>query len=354
MSNEMIPSPFGAVAAPDTAGARQSQSREVAETQTKYLMAERFPRDEPGCALSIVRSFDRFGLAEKAQYQYKRGTEVIIGPTIRAAEAMAQKWGNLDFGFRELSRGVGPDGVPFSEVESFAVDLQSRTRRSVAFIMRHWRDTKNGGYKLKDERDVYEAMSNQASRRTRACILALIPGDIVESAMRQAEVTLKANVDCTPEAVSKMLSSFEKFGVNKAAIEASIQRKIEPGASLDPGHMVRLRRSYQSIKEGVASPEELFDIEARPSAADVVNAAAAGKAPKPKAKDVPDPATGEVPPPPAVEPAMSYAQYAEKIKQAASADVAEFVIEAAFDADMADDQINDLRKLIESHFKGTK
>lgn len=349
MTNEIIQSPFGAVATQDTAGARQSQSREIAETQTKYLMAERFPRDEPACSLSIVRSFDRYGLAEKAQYQYKRGTEMIVGPTIRAAEAMAQKWGNLDFGFRELSRGVGPDAIPFSEVESFAVDLQTRTRRSVSFIVRHWRDTKQGGYRLKDERDIYEMMSNQASRRTRACILALIPGDIVESAMRQAEVTVKANVDCSPAAVVKMLDAFEKMGVGKAAIEASLQRKIEPGASIDPGHMVRLRRSYASILEGVASPEELFDIAAKASGADAVNAAAPAK---PKAqKPKPDQSTGEVPAPP---PPSSYAEWVEKIKLTASLEIAQFVIDQAADDGLPSDQMADLIKFATEHFSTPK
>jgi hypothetical protein len=51
--NNAVANPFGSKtsAIVETAGARQSQSRELAEMQTKYLMAQRFPNNHPqhGC-----------------------------------------------------------------------------------------------------------------------------------------------------------------------------------------------------------------------------------------------------------------------------------------------------------------
>jgi hypothetical protein len=159
--------PFGSKthAVVETAGARQSQSRELAEMQTKYLMAQRFPRDVVANTDKILNAFTRPALAEKSQYQFSRGGSDIVGPSIRAAEAIAQQWGNMEFGFREVSRATGEDGVPYSEVEAFAADLEARNRRPLQFIVRHWRDTKKGGYKLNDERDIYELIANQAQRR---------------------------------------------------------------------------------------------------------------------------------------------------------------------------------------------
>lgn len=257
--NELVASPFGnrGTAVADTAGARQDQSRELAETQVKYLMAQQFPRDVIANTDKILNAFTRPTLAEQSQYQFSRGGSDISGPSIRAAEAMAQQWGNIEQGFRERSRGVDGKGVPFSEVEAFCVDLESRTTKRLQFIVRHWRDTKSGGYQLKDERDIYELIANQAQRRVRACILALIPGDVVDAAMQQAEVTLKAKADTSPEAVQKIITAFDQFGVTKEHIEKRIQRRLD---AITPAQVVTLKRIYASLRDGMSGPEEWFEM----------------------------------------------------------------------------------------------
>lgn len=258
--NDLVASPFGraAVATQQTAGARQSQSRELAETQTKYLMAQQFPRDVVANTDRILNAFTRPTLAEKAQYQFARGGSDIVGPSIRAAEAIAQQWGNLEQGFRELSRGIDVDGVPFSEVEAYCVDLEARTGKRLQFIVRHWRDTKKGGYALKDERDIYELVANQAQRRVRACILSTIPGDVTEAAMAQAEKTLTTKADTSPEAMAKMLEAFAPFGVTKEHIEKRIQRRLD---AIRPAQVVTLKRIYASLRDDMSEPKDWFEME---------------------------------------------------------------------------------------------
>lgn len=258
---ETIESPFASralVAPHDSAGSRQNQSRELAETQTKYLMAERFPRDEVAAMDRILNAFSRPTLAEKAAYQFSRGGSDIAGPSIRAAEAISQQWGNMDSGWRELQRGVDTGGVPFSEVEAFCVDLQSRNSKRLQFIVRHWRDTKKGGYKLTDERDIYELCANQAQRRLRACILASVPGDVTEAAMQQAEVTLKSKADTSPEAMLKMVEAFAPFGITREHIEKRIQRRID---AIQPAQVVSLKRIYASLRDDMSAPKDWFEID---------------------------------------------------------------------------------------------
>jgi hypothetical protein len=264
--NEVM-NPFGSKthAVVETAGARQSQSRELAEMQTKYLMAQRFPRDVVANTDKILNAFTRPALAEKSQYQFARGGSDIVGPSIRAAEAIAQQWGNMEFGFREVSRAIGEDGVPYSEVEAFATDLEARNRRPLQFIVRHWRDTKQGGYRLKDERDIYELIANQAQRRVRACIIAMIPGDVLDAAMQQAEVTLRTKADTSPEAMAKMLEAFVPFGVTKDHIEKRIQRRLD---AIQPAQVVMLKRIYASLRDDMSSPSDWFDIEVGTAHAD--------------------------------------------------------------------------------------
>lgn len=304
--NEIVESPFaaarGAVAPHDSAGSRQNQSRELAETQTKYLMAERFPRNEVAAMDKILNAFSRRTLAEKAQYQFARGGSDVAGPSIRAAEAIAQQWGNMDSGWRELQRGVDAGGVPYSEVEAFCVDLQSRNSKRLTFIVRHWRDTKQGGYKLKDERDIYELCANQAQRRLRACILASIPGDVTEAAMQQAETTLKASADTSAEAMAKMIEAFAPFGVTKEHIEKRIQRRLD---SITPAQVVSLKRIYASLRDDMSTPGEWFEMGEAPPPADAtgsldkVRQATAAKKTATKPAPTPEPAPAT---PPAADP----------------------------------------------------
>jgi hypothetical protein len=351
--NEVVDSPFqsrsGSTQVAEGAGSRALQSRENAEVLAMVAMAKRFPRDQAAAADRIRNAFTRTTLAEKAQYQFARGGSDIIGPSIHSAQAMAQQWGNLSNGWREVSRSVGPDGVGVSEVEAFCVDYESTNRESITFVVRHWRDTKRGGYALKDERDVYELCANQAQRRKRACILAQIPSDVTEMAMEQASVTLKTSADTSPEAMHKMVAAFGEFGVTKEQIEKRIQRRLD---SIQPAQVVALKRIYVSLRDEMSTPADWFEIEAEqaaaPSGLDAVKAAAkaagSGKA-APAARTARkgiDPQTGEVAPPaaaapaaaktgsdePAV-PAKSYAAYADSVLQATDAETAALELDVA-------------------------
>ena len=195
-------------------------------------------------------------------------------------------WGNLSFGFREVSRGIGADGVPYSEVEAFCWDMESTTYQPLQFMVRHWRDTKKGGYKITDERDIYELCANQAQRRKRACILAVIPGDVIEAAMKQADVTLRTKADTSPEAMAKMVEAFEPFGVTKEQIEKRIQRRLD---SITPAQVVTLKRIYASLRDEMSTAADWFDFED-------------GAPQKPAA-----------PPPPQALPALSAADFKKKL-----------------------------------------
>ena len=255
--NELVESPFAGKAIAETAGARQDQSREIADLQVTYLMAQQFPRDEVKAMDKILLAFTRTLLAEKSQYEYSRGGTDIRGPSIKAMEAIATAWGNVDAAWRERSRGVDSRGIPYSEVEAVAVDLQSRTRKRISFIVPHWRDTRQGGYALKDERDVYELCANQAQRRVRACLEAVVPSDVVEAAMQQADATLKAKADCSAEAMGKMVDAFAQFGVTKEQIEKRIQRRLD---SITPMQVVTLKRIYASLRDEMSTPAEWFEM----------------------------------------------------------------------------------------------
>ena len=273
MSNNIarIDNNFGAPATTGGEGRAMAEAeshRAIAEVQAAVMMAKQFPRDQRRAVDRILDSCTRTSLADAAMYQYARGGTNITGPSIRLAEAIAQQWGNIQFGFREIGRGVGPDGVGYSEVESYAWDIETNTRKPINFRVRHWRDTKKGGYPLKDERDIYELVANQAARRTRNCILAVIPGDVVESAVQQCDVTLKTQIEITPETIKNMLDKFSEYGVTKEQLEKRIQRRMD---AITPALVLNLRKIFNSLKDGMSSPDEWFEPETAPQENEALN-----------------------------------------------------------------------------------
>ncbi|MCM1513355.1 MAG: hypothetical protein NC112_09670 [Oxalobacter formigenes] len=246
---EMPRQQVGALAASD-------QQRAIAEVQAAMMIARANPRNEQQSINKIINAFSRPSLAEASTYEYSRGGTAIIGPSIRTAEAIAQLWGNLQFGFREIQRGKDMEGIGFSEVEAVAWDVENNTKRVLQFQVRHWRDTKKGGYPITDERDIYELVANQAQRRVRSCILAVIPGDVVETALEQARTTLTASADTSAEALKKMIERFAEYDVNKEQIEKFIQRHL---SAITPAQVIRLRHIFNSIKDGMSKASDWFD-----------------------------------------------------------------------------------------------
>lgn len=229
-------------------------SRQTQEVQGQIIMAKKFPRDYVASCNRIMQACQRKGLAEKAMYEYPRGGQKVIGPSIRLAEALAQNWGNMSFGIVELEQKSGE-----SQVMAYAWDLETNTRQEKIFSVPHIRSTKKGNVALTDPRDIYEMVANQGARRLRACILGIIPGDVVEDAVEQCSQTLIGNADKPIiDLVKDMAAIFEKeFSVPLDAIEKYIGCK---STAFSMNDLVRLKRVYTSLKDGMAKREEIFEL----------------------------------------------------------------------------------------------
>ena len=289
--------------------ANTDQQRAVAEVQAAMMIARMNPRDPIAAMDRILNACTRPTLANAAVYTYSRGGTDITGPSIRLAEAMAQSWGNMQFGIRELEQRGGE-----STVQAFAWDVETNTRREVTFQVPHERHTKRGVTKLTDPRDVYELVANQGARRLRACILAVIPGDVTEAAVQQCTLTTEASADTSEEGVTKMLRVFSKLGVSKEQIEKFIQRRTE---AIRPAQVVRLVQIATSLREGMSIVADWFEVVAAgPSSSgiDAVKAATTAKAAdsKPVGKTL--------------------AQYKAEIDNATGAEAAALVLDESRDA----------------------
>lgn len=250
-SNNISMSPVATPSQPSTMLAAE-QARAVAEVQASLVVARANPRNEVECQNNILNACKRKSLAEQALYAYPRGGQLVTGPSIRLAEVLARHWRNLHYGFREVGRGKD-----YSEVEAFCHDLETNVRVTRQFQVRHLRDTKQGSKKLGSERDKYELIASMAQRRVRACILEIIPGDIVDSAVEACEATLKQNLKNITKQIENIKKSFQAIGVTVEMLEAYLQRPLK---SIVPVDVVNLRKIHRSIMDGIGTVEDFFNL----------------------------------------------------------------------------------------------
>lgn len=237
-----------------TATVAAETAKAAEEIQAALVIAKRFPRDENAAYNKIITACKRKRLAQGAMYAYPRGGQMVTGPSIRLAEVLAQAWGNVDFGIKELSQENGE-----SEVLAYCWDLETNTRQTKLFKVPHKRFTKRGVQTLTDSRDIYELIANQGARRLRACILGVIPSDIVDEAVDQCDKTVQgATSEPIADRIKKMVVAFGEIGVTKEMIEKRLGHKIDVTIDLELAGLIKI---FNSIKDGMTDRATWFEFE---------------------------------------------------------------------------------------------
>lgn len=233
--------------------AQASASREMEEVKGQIFMAKQFPRNVFDSERRILDACKRPALAQTAVYRYPRGGQSVEGPSIRLAEVLAQNWGNLSFGIKELEQRPGE-----SVAMAYAWDLETNVREEKIFTVPHSRYTKSKGVtKLTDPRDIYELVANNGARRLRACILGIIPGDITEKAIEECNRTLTGNnKEPLKDRISVALDAFkDKYKVTQEQIEARMGYNVGAFTERDYADLIKI---FTSIKDGMSKVEDWF------------------------------------------------------------------------------------------------
>ena len=267
-----------------------AQTRAAQEVQAAMVVAKKFPRDCIAAERRILDACKRPALARAAAYEYQRGGGTITGPSIRLAEVAAQAYGNLDFGIIELEQRNGE-----SSVMAYAWDLETNTRSTKVFTVRHERRSGRGDEnavikRLSDPRDIYEMVANNGARRLRACILAVIPGDIIESALDECEKTMAGqNSKPLADRIKEMLTLFAPYRVSQDMLEDRIGHKL---GTITERELLALGRVFTSIRDGFGDVAEYFTVNAPPPGTGRAAGLKAALAPAPQ-----QPAPAAPPPP---------------------------------------------------------
>lgn len=235
-------------------GGAVEESAEIANIQGKMILARNFPRIVDSCMDAIRVECKNISLAKSAIYEFPRGDSVVTGPSIRLAECVARHWGNIISGVKEICT-VGKR----STMRAYCWDLQTNYADEKVFDVELVRVTKKGSYDLTDPRDRYEMMANQAARRKRACIQAVIPQFVFDDAIEQCQKTLSGSIkeDELPARREKMLAMFQALAgwITKEDLAGKCGKEFE---KIGAREIVKLSSLYNAIKDGFVKPESAF------------------------------------------------------------------------------------------------
>lgn len=239
-------------------------------------------RNQPECEREIMLLCQDLDFAEKALYEYPRGTEKIVGLSIYAVNEIKRIWGCLYDGWQLLDavKGIVREEIKtatgkmevvetetfFTPVRAYCIDLQKCNLTFREFKVPH--RFKAGGKDnphmkdLFDERDVYEYCANLGQRRKRSCIEEQIPRHVRNAAITQIKET-KLNADSRPIAVRVqiMLDSFAKVKIPEAAV---LNYLGCTKAAITAQQISDLKSIYVALADGEAKIADFFDVTAKP------------------------------------------------------------------------------------------
>lgn len=242
-------------------------SRAVAEAQSKLLLAKQFPRDEITAYTKMRQACARPELAAQAFYSYPRAGETVSGPTIKLAETLANCWGNIECGIKELSQ----DGTK-SEMQAYCWDYETNTMSVQNFTNPHAREVKGKIKQLTGLRDIYENNANMGARRLRARILAILPPDFVAQAIKECKKTLAGKSEIpTIDRVRKMAAEFQNLGVSADMLEKRLGHSLE---TMTDAELADHRGIFNSLKEHQTAVSDWFeyaDLKSKSSIAELID-----------------------------------------------------------------------------------
>jgi len=243
--------------------ASNSEANEIATIKGQVFMAKQYPRNIEAAWQKILGECQRASLADRAVYSFPRGKETVTGPSIRLAEVLARNFTNIKFSYDVLERRPARGSQPGSSViRAWAWDLENNVMVERRFEVKHYRSTRSGGYNITDDRDIYELEANMASRRIRACILQIIPGDITDAAVAACRQTATSGIALMMQdpkqrttLIAKMIRIYEKMGVTQDDLETHLSCKSDDWTA---DHMLKLKEIKASLEDGNSTLGDYF------------------------------------------------------------------------------------------------
>lgn len=281
------PEQYEVISPDEAAGNSMVELVTKAEIDTQIATAKKYPRSLKQFVHDATEMVTlNQEVAASCNYGLPRGGKIIEGPSVRFAEIIQGAYGNMRSGARvvhEDSRFITAQGV--------CHDIQ---RNSMITMEVKRRITDRNGKTFAD--DMIGVTGNAAaSIALRNAILRAVPKAFWDPIYQQARKVAIGEGRPMSTRRADAIATMQVFGVTLEMILAKFEIKGVEDLTID--HLSQLSAARTSIKEGVATAEELFAI-AKPADEGKGNSGVKDKLKKSaKAKKAgADPETGELPP----------------------------------------------------------
>lgn len=240
------------------------------QIQAQLVIARQFPRNEAATTDALMASCRRVALASKAVYAFPKGGKIITGPSIRLAEAMAQRRGNIAMGTANL---FADDRAGYTQMMAYAWDMESNSFKSNVFRVRHDRKAHGRVHRITDPMELYGMEANLASRRLRECILAVIPVDVREEAVEVCAKTMVDEITARlDDYVLNLAFDFaEACNATVPMLEARLGHRIEESK---PKEVLELQMLLRGVQDGFIKGADVFPELAGPKPQEAIAAPA--------------------------------------------------------------------------------
>lgn len=218
------------------------------EISMQLEAAHRFPRStqrflrEAGGLATLSRE-----VAESCMYSLPRGGKILTGPSVRLAEIIASRWGNLHVGARVIDE---TESVVIAQ--AIAWDLQHNLRITVE-AQRGIK--KSNGRRYDDDMIRVTGMAAMAIAR-RNVIFTVVPRAYVDQIYNEARACAVGDAKTLAERREDWLARLSKMGVSPERVFARLG--IAGAADITLDHGVTLIGLSNAIRKGESQVDEAF------------------------------------------------------------------------------------------------
>lgn len=247
------------------------------ENETLAQVALQRPRDEAKVLTAAIKELDLVPEeAARAYYEIpyrdtapggEQRMVKVSGPSIRAATALARRWGNCSATARILSEDA--EGV---DLEGVFIDYETSVRFTRPQRVSKWMRTRRGMLQL-DGKRLEAAIAAGGSKAMRNAILTGLPAYLVSSYDKRAREIAGGKAEAPLDARTRdaILRAFSEFDVEAVRLEGYLSKPVSQWTGSDRASLVGL---YNALKDGQTTVADVFG---------VGDAAAAGEEPTPAA-----------------------------------------------------------------------
>lgn len=246
-------------------------AKATAAVQARYVMAMKNPRDLMEVRVRLLKDCARPGFADAAIYHKPVG-KGIEGPSIRLAEAAARAMTNITSSVTTIyddarKRIINVSATDLESNLTFDKDVtvsktMERSQLKPGQVPLKQRINSQGNttflVEAETDDDILNSENALASKALRVCLLRLVPGDILEEAMREAYNTIEKKITEDPDKALKSICDW--FDMQLRITPAQLAKYLgHPVAETTVAEIAMLKKVFSAIKDGETSWVEVMD-----------------------------------------------------------------------------------------------